>query len=66
MPVAATWMELDTLIQSEVSQKKTNTIDITYILNLIYATNEPEKKQIHGLGELTCGCQRGGGGNGMD
>ena len=32
MPFAAAWMELETLIQSEVSQKKTNTIQ--YYLNL--------------------------------
>ena len=25
-----------------------------------------EKKQTHGLGEQTCGCQEGGGGSGMD
>ena len=25
-----------------------------------------EKKQTHGLGEQTCGCQGGGGENGMD
>ena len=39
--------------------------DITYIWNLIYGTNEPfHRKETHGLGELTCGCQ--GGGIGMD
>jgi len=33
--------------------------DITYIWNLIYSTNEPfQKKENHGLGEQTCGCQR--------
>ena len=25
-----------------------------------------ERKQIHGLGEQTCGCRGGGGGSGMD
>ena len=35
MPFAATWMELETLILIEVSQRKTNNIDITDILNLI-------------------------------
>ena len=35
--------------------------DITYIWNLIYGTNEPfHRKENHGLGELTCGCQAGG------
>ena len=35
---------------------------------LIYSTNKTisEKKQTHGCGEQTCGCQRGGGGSGMD
>ena len=35
--------------------------DITYIWNLIYGTNKPfHRKETHGLGENTCGCQRGG------
>ena len=43
MPFAATWMELETLILSEVSQKEKDKIpyDITYICNLIQGTNEP-------------------------
>ena len=37
--------------------------DITYIWNLIYSTNELfHKKETHGLGEQTCGCQ----GEGVD
>ena len=44
MPFAATWMELEALILSEVRKRKTNTrqipYDITYIWNLIYSTNE--------------------------
>ena len=36
IPFAATWMELDTLILSEVSRKvKDKPYDITYIWNLI-------------------------------
>ena len=69
MPFAATWMELETLILSEVSQKKEDKYhtNITYIWNLIYGTNEPfHRKENHGLGEQTCGCQEGGGGSGMD
>ena len=71
MPFAAAWMELEILILSEVSQKEKRQIpyDITYIWNLIYCTNEPfQRKENHGLGEQTCGCQGGGGGrgNGMD
>ena len=54
MPFAATWMELETLILSEVSQKEKDQIpyDITYIWNLIYGTKEPfHRKENHGLGE---------------
>ena len=42
MPFAATWMELETLILSEVSQKEKDKYHmITHIWNLIYSTNEP-------------------------
>jgi len=41
--------------------------DITYIWNLIYGTNELfHRKETHGLGEQTCGCQVGGRGSRMD
>ena len=34
--------------------------DITYMWNLIYGTNEPfHRKETHGLGEQTSGCQGG-------
>ena len=47
MPFVATWMELETLILSEVRKRKANTI-----WNLIYGTNEPfHRKETHGLGE---------------
>ena len=51
MPFAATWMEPETLILSEVSQKeKEIPCDITYIWNLIYRANEPfHRKETHGL-----------------
>ena len=40
MPFAATWMELETLILSELSQKERQIpYGITYIGNLIYGTN---------------------------
>ena len=40
---------------------------ITYIWNLISSTNEAfHRKENHGLGEETCGCQGGGGVSGMD
>jgi len=33
----------------------------------MYGTNEPfHRKETHGLGEQTCGCQGGWGGSGMD
>ena len=64
MPFAATWMELETLILSEVRKGKTNT---TYIQNLIYGTKEHfHRKENHGLGKQTCGCLMGGGGSGRD
>ena len=45
MPFAATWMELDTLILSEVSQKKKDKyLNTTYMWNLKYGTNEPIHK----------------------
>ena len=68
MPFATTWMELETLILSEVNQKEKDKYHgITYIWNLIYGTNEPfHRKETHGLGEQTCGCQGGRGGSGMD
>ena len=41
--------------------------DITHIWNLIYGTKEPfHRKENHGHGEQTCGCQEAGGGSGMD
>ena len=33
MPFAATWMDLETVIQSEVSQKKKDKYNITYMWN---------------------------------
>ena len=42
MPFAATWTDLETLILSEVARKKkTNTIDITYLWDLKYGTDDP-------------------------
>ena len=63
MPFAATWMELETLILSEVSQRKTNTIsyDITCIWNLIYGTNETlHRKETRGLEAWGRGREWGG------
>ena len=68
MPFAATWMELETLILSEVSQKERQIPYVfTYIWSLIKGTNESfHRKETHGFGEQTCGCQGGRGGNGTD
>ena len=53
MPFEATWMELETLILSEVSQKEKDKCHmISHISNLIYGTNETfHRKENHGLGE---------------
>ena len=66
MPFTATWMELETLILSEVSQKEKDKYHmISHIWNLMYCTNESfHRKETHVLGEQTCGCQRRGGGSG--
>ena len=68
MPFPATWMELETLILSEVSQKKKDEYHmVSHIWNLIFGTNELfHRKETHGLGEQTCGCQERRGGSGMD
>jgi len=43
MPFAATWMELETLVLSEVSQKEKDKYHmISHIWNLIYGTKEPD------------------------
>ena len=54
MLFAATWMELESLILSEVKSERERQIvhDITYIWNLIYGTNELfHRKENHGHGE---------------
>ena len=53
MSFAATWMELETFILSEVSQKEKDKYHlISHIWNLIHSTNEPfHRKENHGLGE---------------
>ena len=66
MPFAATWMELETLILSEVGQKEKDKYHmISHIWNLIYGTNEPfNRKETHGLGEQIV-VAGGRGGRGM-
>ena len=53
MPFAATWIELEIFILSEVSQKEKDKYHmILHIWNLIYGTNEAfHRKENHGLGE---------------
>ena len=53
MPITAIWMELETHILSEVSQKEKDKYPtISHIWNLIYGTNEPFlRKENRGLGE---------------
>ena len=67
MPFAATGMELETLILSEVSQKEKDKYHmISHIWNLMYGTNAPfHRNENHELGEWTCGCQGGWEGSGM-
>ena len=68
MPFAATWMDLETLIPNEVVRKrKKNTMRYHLYLESNVGRIEPfYRKENHGLGEQTCGCQGGGGGSGRD
>jgi len=68
MPFAATWIELEILILSEVSQKEKDKYHvISHIWNLIYGTNELfHRKETYRLGEQSCGRQGGGGGSRID
>ena len=68
MPFAATWMELENLILSEMSQKDKDKYHmISHNWNLISSTNEHLlRKENQELGEETCGCLMGGGGSGRD
>ena len=52
MLFAATWMELESLILSEVKSERERQIphDIAHVWNLIRSTNEPfHRKENHGL-----------------
>ena len=62
MPFAATWMELEIQTKWGKSEWEWQILyDITSIWNIIYSTNEIFlKKENHGLGEQTFGCQGGG------
>ena len=64
MPFAATWMQLEILILSEVKPERERQIPyVTFMSNLKYGTNELiyKEKQTHRHREQTCGCQGGSG-----
>ena len=68
MPLAATWMQVETFILHEVRERQMP-YDITYMWNLKYGTDDPicKKETDHGHAEQTCGWQREeGGGNWID
>ena len=58
MPFATTWVELEIIILSEVSQREMP-YDITYMWNLNYDTNEPmyERETELQIQRTNCGCQ---------
>ena len=70
MPFAATWMELETLILGEVSQKEKDQCRVTPLISGVSYTAQmnlsTEKKQTHEPGEQTCGCQGVERGSGRD
>ena len=69
MSFAATWMELETLILSEVSQKEKDKYHlISHIWNLIQGTNELmyRKETNSWTGEKTFCCQEGRRDSGKD
>ena len=69
MPFAATWMQLESLILSEVkSQRGQIPHGIFYMWNIKYGTNDPIHKTEteRGQGEQACGCQGEKGGSGRN
>ena len=65
MPFAATWMDLEIIILSEVSQTEKTNIIWYHMWNLKYDTNESfsfvlSTKQKDRHREQKCGCQGGG------
>ena len=64
MPFAATWMELEIIILSEVKSEGERQIPyITYMQNLKYDTNEAvcKTETASQMQEQTCSCQGGEG-----
>ena len=65
MPFAATWMDLEIIILSEVSQKEKDKYHMISLLcgiqNMTQMNISTKQKQTHRYREQTCGCQGGGG-----
>ena len=61
MPFAATWLDLETIIQSDKSERERQIpYAITYMLNLKYDTNQHIcKTKTDSYKEYVCGWQRG-------
>ena len=69
MPFAETWMQLEMLILNEERKRNTNTIRFhLYVESKLRCSNYPiySTETDHRYRELTCGCQGGWGGNGID
>ena len=45
LPFATTWMDLEGIMLSEISQKKTNTVNVTYMWNLKNETSDCNKEE---------------------
>ena len=45
LPFAKTWMEIEIIMLSEISQRKTNTIDFTHMWNLRNKTKEQRRNK---------------------
>ena len=45
MPSAATWMDLENIMLSEISETLTNTVYTVYVWNLKNSTNDVNAKQ---------------------
>ena len=69
MPLAAAWMDLESLILSEVSQKEQHKYRMISLMcgvhNMAQMNLSVPQKETHRHGEQTSGCQ-GGGARGCD